>query len=296
MPAHSDEIVQQIRTEFEALLTNLLNTAPDQKPTADAIERHLWEQMLRLGCSLMTLVLVGQAEAVAPPSLTTQQAQNLPYHDDKERTYHTVFGEIGFARRDYYRPGNGAFARDASLNLPPEATSDLLREWPQRLGMYVPYPQADALRQSMLGRPFPSRFLQAAIVADAAQVEAFYEQADPHLPDPNATILVVQADGKGVPMLSEPTEAPVRRSKGQKPCRKKEAIVTSVSTLAPPPARQRVWGPASSIRLGARRPPPDPSPITSGCGPLSLAKRRRWPSQQSKCPARREPRSAIGWR
>ena len=36
---------------------------------------------------------------------------------------------------------------------------------------------------------------------DDEQVLAFYEQADPPLPDPKATLLVAQADGKGVPLV-----------------------------------------------------------------------------------------------
>lgn len=235
MPANSQEIVQQIRTEFEAMLTDLIQTNPEQVLTADAIERNLWQQMLALGCSCMALFLVRQAEAVAPPRLTTQEGQTLPSHDDKERTYHWVFGEIRFARRYYYRPGSGAFALDAALNLPPEATSDLLREWQERLGVYLPYHQADAILESLLFRPFSSRLLQEALLADAAHVQAFYQQADARLPDKAATMLVVQADGKGIPLVTDPIEAPVRRSKGQKPCRKKEAILTSVYTLAPTP-------------------------------------------------------------
>jgi hypothetical protein len=101
--------------------------------------------------------------------------------------------------------------------------------------MYLAYHEANTTLEGMLGRPFSSRMLQEAILADAEQVQDFYKQADPHLPDPTATILVVQADGKGVPMITDPKEAPVRRSKGQKPCRKKEAIVTSVYTLIPIP-------------------------------------------------------------
>jgi hypothetical protein len=51
-----------------------------------------------------------------------------------------------------------------------------------------------------------------------------------------ASILVAQADGKGIPMILEnetEAEAPVRLGKGQKRGRKKEAIVTSAYTIAP---------------------------------------------------------------
>lgn len=235
MSANSQEIVQRIRTEFEAVINDLLKTHPEAVPTADAMERNLWQQMLALGASLMHLFLVNQAQSLAVDTVTTAEGDVLAAHDHKERTYHCVFGKLRFQRPYYYRPGAGAFPLDAALNLPQEATSDLLREWQQRLGMDMAYHEANTTLQDILGRPFSSRILQEAILEDAEQVQDFYQQADPHLPDPAATILVVQADGKGVPMVTDPKEAPVRRSKGQKPCRKKEAIVTSVYTLIPTP-------------------------------------------------------------
>jgi hypothetical protein len=47
-------------------------------------------------------------------------------------------------------------------------------------------------------------------------------------------IIVVQANGKGVPMVQPPTESPsVRLGKGQTHTKKKEAVVTGLYTIAP---------------------------------------------------------------
>lgn len=81
-----------------------------------------------------------------------------------------------------------------------------------------------------------TRVLQQIIAADAVDVEAFYAQKPPPSPDEEAEILVIQADGKGVPMVLEtPQEPQVRLGKGQKRGHKKEAIVTSVYTIASAP-------------------------------------------------------------
>ncbi|MBI3327525.1 MAG: hypothetical protein HYZ81_12595 [Nitrospinae bacterium] len=68
-------------------------------------------------------------------------------------------------------------------------------------------------------------------------MSTFYEQ--PAEPTPAATvdtILVVQADGKGVPMVQPSTTTPpARLGKGQKRTKKKEAVVTSRYTVAPYP-------------------------------------------------------------
>lgn len=235
MSANSHEIVQQTRAEFEDLITNMI--LPNVQPvlTADAMERDLWNFMLQLGRGLMAAFLVHRAEEVAPAHVCLSETQTLPAHGNSERSYHCVFGKIRFARRYYYRPGQGAFPVDADLNLPQNACSDLLREWQERLGAYIPYTEANTILESFLGHPFSNRALQEAIQEDAKQVVTFYEQVDPHLPDPEATVLVVQADGKGVPLVKDTDpNASVRRGKGAKPG-KKEAVVTSVYTLMPAP-------------------------------------------------------------
>jgi len=235
MSANSHEIVQQVRAEFEALLQNMIGIQPQPLKTADAMERDLWTFLLQMGRGLMAAFLVQRAEEVTPQQVRFSETRVLPAHDESFRSYDCVFGKIRFERRYYYRGGQGAFPVDADLNLPKEGCSDLLREWQERLGAYIPYTQANSILEDLLGRPFSNRALQQAIQEDSEHVLNFYEQADPHLPDPNATILVVQADGKGVPLVKDSDQkAPVRPGKGARPG-KKEAMVSSVYTIVPAP-------------------------------------------------------------
>ena len=56
----------------------------------------------------------------------------------------------------------------------------------------------------------------------------------PLAPAPDATILVVQADGTGVPLVQpSPAAPPVRLAQGQKRGKKKEAVVTGLYPVAP---------------------------------------------------------------
>jgi len=72
------------------------------------------------------------------------------------------------------------------------------------------------------------------VAEDAPDVETFYAQQAPPPVTDEAAILVVQADGKGVPILRPATTtAPVRLSKGQKHGGKKEATLTATYTIAP---------------------------------------------------------------
>ena len=66
MSANSQEIIQQVRNEFEAVITNMIQANPQSTFTADAMERDLWKSMLQLGRGLMAAFLVRRAEEVAP--------------------------------------------------------------------------------------------------------------------------------------------------------------------------------------------------------------------------------------
>jgi hypothetical protein len=92
-------------------------------------------------------------------------------------------------------------------------------------------------------------------------VAACYEQpTEPTTAATVDTILGVQADGKGGPMGQPPTTTlPARLGKGQKRTKKKEAIVTSLYTVAPYPRTPQVVvaallregaGPATAARPG----------------------------------------------
>ena len=86
----------------------------------------------------------------------------------------------------------------------------------------------------ILGLSLSKQALETAVQEDAVDVEAFYEQkAAPPL-ETEGSILVIQADGKGVPMVrDESANQPARRGKGQKKTKKKESVVTAIYTIAP---------------------------------------------------------------
>ncbi len=236
MTANSDKILQQVRAEFEAILTFVLEASPKTVPDADTMERGLFRQLFALGCMLLRLYFNQQDRRIAPATVSGKEGRELPYHSQKQRTYLSIFGEVRFSRRYYYLKGEGCYPLDATLNLPDSGASDLLREWRERLSLYGSYHKATHDLEEFLGHQSSTRQIQQDIAKDAGSVAAFYEQVPKPPQDPEATILVVQADGKGVPMRKT-TEAAekVRKGKGEKTSRKKEAIVTSVYTIAPSP-------------------------------------------------------------
>jgi len=231
MTFNSHDIIQEIRAEFEMLL-DFVTGAEAQTATADRIERGLFRRLLDLGAKLLLLFFIIRAQNCSREPLEMKDGQELPYHDERKRTYFSIFGKIPFWRPYFYKSGVGEAPLDAELSLGSDRYSDFLREMSEYLAVYVAYGKDTDLLERFFELQLSTRVIQQIIDADAADVEAFYAQKPPPSPAEEAEILVIQADGKGVPMVLEtPAEPKVRLGKGEKRGRKKEAIVTTVYTV-----------------------------------------------------------------
>jgi hypothetical protein len=178
-----------------------------------------------------------RTQASSRQAIRIETGQDLPYHRDTPREYFSIFGKVTIERPYFYQPGfGGQTPLDAELSLGEDCYSDLFREISEYLGVYSVYGKTSNILERLLELNLSTRALQQNIAEDAADVEAYYAQKPPPSPESEAEILVIQADGKGVPMiLDKPIEASVRLGKGQKHGHKKEAVVTSVYTIQTAP-------------------------------------------------------------
>ncbi len=234
VPSNAAHIVQQVQQDFQALLAYL--TGPEaHTQTAYIVEVTLFRRLLALGATLLRLFFVTRA-AERPTAPTAADGTVLVYHDQRLTTYFSVFGKLRFPRHYFTAPGQpGTCPLDAALSLPDHCYSDLLREWTDYDATDGAYRETADTITRILGLDLSIQALETNVREDAQDVAAFYAQP-PATTDPAAAgaILVVQADGKGVPMVQPPSaEVPLRLLKGQKRTKKKEAIVTSLYTIAP---------------------------------------------------------------
>jgi hypothetical protein len=234
MPTTSEQSVQDLRTQFETLLEAVLSEEA-RTMTADTMERSLLRQILALGRSVFALFLATRAAATAQRAYRDLEGVERPYHSQRARAILSIFGPVVVARPSFYRAGVGGVAPvDAQLSLPAMACSDLVRETAEELGVEGPYHKGLQVLRRLLGLEVSTRLLAEQVGEDGPEVEAFYAQQAPPEPVEEAALLIVQADGKGVPILRpSTTPSPVRLSKGQKHGGKKEATLTGVSTIAP---------------------------------------------------------------
>jgi hypothetical protein len=97
MPATPAPSVHELRTQFETLLTSVLDEEA-QSMTADTMERRLLHQLLAWGRSLFALFLATRAAATVQGVNRSPTGVERPYHSQRARTYLSIFGRVVFAR------------------------------------------------------------------------------------------------------------------------------------------------------------------------------------------------------
>jgi len=238
MPTTPTPSVPDLRAQFEAILASMTSEEA-QTVSADTMERRLLSQLLALGRSLFALFLCTRAAATVGRSYSGPDGVERPYHAERTRPDVSIFGRVVVARPYFWRKGAGGAAPvDALLSLPETTCSDLVRETAEELGVEEAYHKGLGVLRRLLGLALSTRMLQEQVAEDAPGVEAFYAQQGPPPPQEEAAILVLQADGKGVPLVRPSTAAvatlaPRRLGKGQKRGGKKEATLSAVYTIAP---------------------------------------------------------------
>jgi hypothetical protein len=233
MTPNSQEIVQQIKDKFEEIIIFVTQNQQDP-PSIYQAEKHLLASLLSLGRDLMLAFIITQQERIKHIDRICLNGKSLPIHSLKRRSYRSIFGKIKFKRFYYYKSGQSYFLLDAKIKMPENTLSDLLREWISKTACYLPYHKTGEIFEDILTQKLSCRPLEEIISEDSTLVEEFYQNNPVVSPATEAKILVAQADGKGIPMLPENSQPiRVRLGKGEKLGQKKEAIVTSVYTIAP---------------------------------------------------------------
>src|SRR3989337_16135 len=211
MTFNSQEIIQDVRAQFEHML-DFVTGEQARTATADHIERGLFRLWLSRGAKFLPLFFVMRSQACSRQAIQTATGQELPCHRDTPREYFSIFGKVSFERPYFYKKGvGGQTPLDAELSLGEDCYSDLLRDISEYLGVYTVYGKTSDILERLLELNLSTRALQQNIATDAAEVEAYYAQKPPPSPMNEAEILVIQADGKGVPMvLDTPTQPQLR--------------------------------------------------------------------------------------
>jgi hypothetical protein len=227
-------IQEKVQTDFDALLA-LVQSPEAAAYGADDMERHLFRQLLAMGAQLMQLFLSYRSQIHQREHVLGEKAEEIPYHSERKRNYYSVFGKLAYQRPYFYRHGSGGRSPlDAALGMGADSYSDFLRELHEELSAHVPYEKTQTLLGRLLGIHLSKRVQQQLVRTDAADVDAYYEQKLAPPANEEASILVAQADGKGVPLVRpSQNSGKVRLRRGEARSRKKAVVVTALYTIQP---------------------------------------------------------------
>jgi hypothetical protein len=224
------------------------------------VELRVFRSVLAMGGTLLRLFFESRAAERPAGPVVGAEDRVVTYHDRRPVTYLSVFGKIVFERHAFTAPGQAlVYPLDAELSLPERCYSDLLREWSGFGSADAPFREVAASLERILGWPLSIQALETTAREDAVDVPAFYERpVEATAPTEAASILVTQADGKGIPMVQPPTERPARRGKGHPSNRLREAVVTALYTIHP--YQRTPEAVAAALLRDPDQPPPGPRP------------------------------------
>jgi hypothetical protein len=273
MAPTAEQSIAQSQAEGAAQVRELLayvTGVGSRTASAYDVEVRIFRGVLALGGTLLRLFF--ESRAAERPSGPVVGADDtvLAYHDRRPVTYLSVFGKLVFWRHAFAAPGQAmVYPLDAGLSLPERCYSDLLREWSGFGSADASFREVAASLERILGWSLSVQALETNAREDAVDVPAFYERSveatalPPASGQAASSILVAQADGKGVPMVQPPpAERPARRGKGHPSNRLREAVVTALYTIQPYPRTPEAV--AAALLRDPDQPAPGqrPRPIT----------------------------------
>ena len=251
-----------------AELTGFVTDAARDGLPAHELERGVWQYLLRLGHELQGqyFALAGDGDCGETLKLADGQVvRRLP--EPHSRPYQSIFGDFLLERVVYgTREGQRIEAAplDARLGLPEDRCSYLLRDWNQALVVENPYGQVNTVLERILGLKQSVASLETMTRTLAGAVAGYEATRSPAAPATGEQIVVLSADGKGVP-LRKPADAPAiaahDHARGPKPDRKKMAVLGAAYQIEPHPRT------AEAVVESLFRDPTVPRPDPKHAGP-----------------------------
>lgn len=231
-----EQLILKAQNQFDQVQAFIRQACSEGK-RIDLVESDLWGRMLDIGRSMLEGYVAGYRQGDLGPTLEQQGRVLRRLEQPHVRRYVSVFGELKISRRVYgtrETQKHEAIPLDALLALPDSDFSYLLQDWDQSFCVDSSYSESRHKIERILriGQSVLSLEQMNGQMASAA--EGFWAGEPPPASETEGPIMVLTADGKGVPMRQKgECGKPVRLKKGQKANRKREACVGGVYTIEP---------------------------------------------------------------
>jgi len=227
------------KEEFQKMI-ELAKQAANNGVRIHEVETDLWEGLLKMGRYMLQGYVGVQGTGDLGPTLEYEGQTLNRLEGLFDRRYVSIFGELTIPRTVYGTRLTQKFEMiplDARLGLPESDFSYVLQGWDQSFCVQNSFDASRHNIQRILGLGQTLGSLEQMNRSMADDVESFHAAQPVPPPEQEASILVLTADGKGVPMRRDPKQdvpAPSGRlKKGQKAGKKREACVGGVYTVEP---------------------------------------------------------------
>jgi hypothetical protein len=228
------ELVDAVRGLF-----SFVQDAAAQGSPVHEVEKGIWERTLRMGRQALGQFLALQGEGDVGEQATMSDGRSWERLEEPHgRWYQSIFGPFRLERVVYgTREGQRIeyVPLDARLQLPESEFSYVLQDWTQALGVEHAFAKTAETLDRILGLNIPVDSQERMNHKMALTVGEFRASRPAPAKKDEGLIVVVTADGKGVPMRRPARQMPAgaRRKKGEKANKKQMATVGCVYTVDP---------------------------------------------------------------
>jgi hypothetical protein len=191
-----------VQGKLSEILTMVENSL-QQEERIDLVERTLFSSLLDLGHKIVEVFIQNSGDGDIGETIETTEGMTLQRSPEKQaRRYQSIFGDLEVKRFVYWqREKQTALVKplDEKLALPNDDQSYVLQDWLQRFVVKETYGEAVTSLKTLLNVTTSVRSAER-INSQMAQALATFEPLEDFDKQPDAELLVVTADGKGVPM------------------------------------------------------------------------------------------------
>lgn len=223
-------------------LKDLVERAIAEKRRLHEVEREAFVELMDMGMSVLSAVVAGSGDGDEGEQVEHQGRTSRRLPEKHRRIYRSIYGALQIERYVYgTREGQAIeyVPLDSRLGLPAGDVSYVLEDWLERLCLTGAFRESVNSLVALLG-------VRAKVAVDTAEEHskqmaehaASFRASQPMPPAAEeGELLVVTADGKGVPMRRPVNQATPERSshhrrrKGEKAHKKQMAYVGAVYTI-----------------------------------------------------------------
>jgi len=219
-------------------LAALVRSAAREGTAAHEVEHRVWRRLLLMGRETMAMFFDLMGNGDMGEQVELEDGRRLRrLRELHHREYRSVFGTFDLLRAVYgTREGQKIefVPLDTRLRLPAGKYSYLLQDWDQSLAVEEPFAKDSETLNRILGLSQPVDSLERMNRKMSESVPAFWDSLPSPAPSEEGEVMVISADGKGVPMRRPANGAPIedhQPRKGPKEDGKKVALLGAAYTV-----------------------------------------------------------------